>query len=128
MPIIVTVYGMPNTYFIAPADLDTFSEELKNAVLEIKELNLTKDKVSVLLPIDSRAESVASEITVFVEGLPEKPGNKDEFRYNLARMLGLITSSRFLRASVKCFVRLPEPKLGFWEQAKGIDAKEFEEG
>ncbi len=118
MPIIITVYGMPSTYFIAPADLDSFSEVLKNAVLEIKELNLTKDKVLVLLPSDRRKKPEVLEITVFVEGLPEKPGEVKKFRDYLARTLGKIATGRFPTASVKCFVRLPEPRLGFWEQTR----------
>ena len=111
MPVLI-VYGIPED--AKEIELQRFWEALRDSVVAVKELDITKDQVSVFFPSDRLKEGLGEEIIVFVEGLFDWPERTKEVRKRLAEIVAETAKKFFPKTNmVECFVRPFDPGLGF---------------
>lgn len=118
MPVMV-VYGIPDSKLSKWGyPLEKFWEELRSAVLDTPELELTKDQVSVFFPRDMIQKGLGEEIIIFVDGFFEKPKRTAEVRKRYADNLRDIAKEYFPDALVEVFVRPFNSESGFSTSAE----------
>jgi len=124
MPII-TVYGLPN---IAERKLTDLYERILSGILEVENLHLKKEDITVFFPPDKMDYGLGIEIIVFVDGLFEKPERTEEVRNRLAEKIGKEIRQFFLinvhekppiklPKLIEVFIRSFNPRMGFWSSA-----------
>lgn len=117
MPVL-TIYGLPNK--VNQNMIESFCEQLQYSIVEIKELNLTKDQITVFFPPDKMVFGLGEEIIIFVDGLFEKPERTPEVKNLLAKKIGEFTRRFFFMGDreeypkVECFIRSFDPRQGFY--------------
>lgn len=108
MPVLF-VYGLPSS--MNQEQLQALCYELRESVAGIKELENTKDQVSVFFPTDRMESGLGEEIIIFVDGLFAKKKRTNKVRERLAVVV-VETTRRFLpppeqdqEVFIECFVR-----------------------
>ncbi len=111
MPVLI-VYGVLED--MEEKRLQRFWEALRESVQAVKELDITKDQVSVFFPPDRLEDGLGGEIIIFVESLFQRPERTKEVRKRLAKFVAGTARSFFPKANmVECFVRSFDPDSGF---------------
>jgi len=107
MPLIV-VYGLREEDFDG-AIIDMIERTITRAVLEISELELTKDDISFSFPRDPSVESETIPVAIIIELLFKKSKRTDEVRQRLAESVARAfkalpgNESRMIEVAVKRF-------------------------
>jgi hypothetical protein len=115
MPVI-RVSGLPQTLFQTnfKSVLTTIRDDIKHAVLEISELELSSpEQVSVFFPIDGLPQT-ANEFIVEIFGLLERPERSREIRERLAASVGNAVHKHYPKSLVESLVTTQNPIDGFW--------------
>ncbi|MBI4119980.1 MAG: hypothetical protein HY454_00780 [Parcubacteria group bacterium] len=103
MPVIM-VYGVPDD--VGQDTFERYCFRLTSVLVEIRELHLTPDNVSVFFPPDRMKTGLGEEVVIFVEGLFFVPERTFEVKSRLARWLVGATRDLFPNIkTVECFVR-----------------------
>jgi len=108
MPMLV-VYGLPEK-----GSHEELFHTLKRAVMDVAELKLGENSVSVKMPRDHVPMELGAEIIVMVECLTAKPDRTEEVRDKLASAIVKTIQSYFPDANlIECFIKPFERGQGF---------------
>ena len=119
----IKVWGMRETKQWMKALTGELRDQIKEEVVQVKELQLTENQVTVVF--DS-PDSIMNEVIVEVVGLFENPTRDDEVRLRLARAIGetikacLMDSSRESDKTrlIEVFIDPFNRGQGFWSSAE----------
>jgi hypothetical protein len=112
MPILI-VYGIPTE--TDKEILENFSELMRKRAVDIEELGITKEQVSIFFPSDLMAQGLGEEIIIFVEGLVfENPDGASKINKKIVTNLVDEAHQSFPKTRViECIARPLNAKQGF---------------